>query len=141
MPNAAAYDPAERTRLIAAVVRQLTAALTTRDDAAIESLLMDDVICHFPGENPASGTYRGREAVMGFLRDLGVDLDAPPENDTHDVLSSEAHGLDLSTMSARRGGRQHTWRVIRLYHFTEDRVSEVFVTVEDVAALNAFLNS
>ena len=141
MPNVAAYDPAERARTIAAVVRQLTAALATRDAATISSLLSDDIVYHFPGDNPLAGTFHGREAVMGFFRSFRAHLDARPENDTHDVLSSEAHGSDLSTVSATRGGRHHSWRVIRIYHFTEDRISEIFVTVDDQAALDAFLNS
>ena len=141
MPDVAAYDPVERARTIAAVIRQLTAALATRDASTIESLLTDDVVYHFPGDNPLAGTYRGREAVMGFFRGFRAHLDAPPENDTHDVLSSEAHGSDLSTVSASRGTRRHAWRVVRIYHFTEDRISEIFVTVDDQAALDAFLNS
>ena len=141
MPGVATYDPAERARLIAAVVRQLTATLGTRDAATIESLLTDDVVYHVPGKNPFSGTFRGRAAVMGVLRGFEAHFDAPPKNDTHDVLSSEAHGSDLSTVSASRGGRDHTWRAIRTYHFTEDRISEIFVSVVDQAALDAFLNS
>ena len=134
-------DPAERARRNDAIVRRLMAALVARDGPAVEAMLTEDVVYHFPGQNPISGTFKGREAVMAFFRRFPTLLDGPPTMDTHDVLSSEAHAADLSTLTAQRGGRPHTWRTIRVYHLVEDRISEVFVTIDDQPALDAFLNA
>lgn len=136
-----AYDPEERSRRNAAIVRALTAALGARDGAAVEGLLTDDVVYHFPGRNPLSGTYRGTAEVMGFFRRFPTMLDGPPTTDTHDVLSSEAHGADMTALTASRGGRSHAWRAVRIYHLVEDRISEVFVTIDDQAAFDDFLNA
>lgn len=78
---------------------------------------------------------------MGFFRRFPTILDGPPAIEFHDVLSSEAHGADLSTFAASRSGRAHTWRAIRVYHFVEDRISEIFVTIDDQAAFDAFMNA
>ena len=135
------YDPAARARQNADIVRALTVALGARDAAAVEALLADDVAYHFPGRNPLAGTYRGRAEVMAFFRRFPTLLDGPPTTETHDVLSSEAHGADLSALTATRGGRSHAWRALRVYHLTEDRISEVFVTIDDQQAFDEFLNT
>ncbi len=136
-----AYDPAARARRNAEIVRALTVALGARDAAAVEALLADDVVYHFPGRNPLSGTYRGRIEVMAFFRRFPTLLDGPPTTDTHDVLSSEAHGADMTELTAKRGGRSHAWRAVRIYHLVEDRISEVFVTIDDQQAFDDFLNA
>jgi hypothetical protein len=135
------YDPAERSRRNAEIVRRLMNALAARDAQGVEALLTEDVVHHFPGQNPLAGTFTGREAVMAFFRRFPTLLDAPPTMDTHDVLSSEAHGVDLSTLTGERGGQRHSWRAVRIYHFVEDRISEVFVTIDDQPAFDAFLNA
>jgi uncharacterized protein len=135
------YDPDERARRNAAIVRRLIDALGARDGQAVEALLTEDVVYHFPGQNPMSGTFTGREAVMAFFRRFPTLLDGPPTMDTHDVLSSEAHAADLSTLTAKRGGRPHSWRTVRVYHLAEDRISEVFVTIDDQRAFDAFMNA
>ena len=56
-------------------------------------------------------------------------------------MASEAHGADLSTITVRRAGRERSWRQVSIYHFVEDRVSEVFVTIDDQAGVDAFLNA
>ena len=135
------YDPEARAQRNAEVVRALTVALGARDAAAVEALLADDVVYHFPGRNPIAGTYRGRAEVMAFFRRFPSLLDGPPTTDTHDVLSSEAHGADMSALTATRGGRSHAWRAVRIYHLAEDRISEVFVTIDDQQAFDEFLNA
>jgi len=137
---AAPYDRDERVAQVADVVRRMTRALSTRDAELVEGLMADDVVYHFPGSNPMSGTYRGRDEVMAFFRRFPTTLDGPPIIETHDVLASEAHGADLSQLVAERGGRRHTWRAVRIYHLAEERISEVFVTIEDQAAFDAFLS-
>jgi ketosteroid isomerase-like protein len=134
-------DAVARAKRNAEVVRDLMAALGARDAAAVEALLAEDVVYHFPGRNPAAGTYRGRSEVMAFFRRFPTLLDGPPTTDTHDVLSSEAHGADMTALTASRGGRSHAWRAVRIYHLVEDRISEVFVTIDDQAAFDDFMNA
>jgi hypothetical protein len=78
---------------------------------------------------------------MAFLRALPDVLRRAPSADGHDVLSSEARGAHLTTFTATRGGRTHTWRTIRVYHLgAGDRIVEILVTIEDQAAFDAFLS-
>ena len=117
------------------------AALNARDATGVEALLAEDVVYDFPGQNPMSGTFTGRDAVMAIFRRFPTMIDGAPTMDTHDVLSSEAHAADLSTLTAQRGGRQYSLRTVRIYHLVEDRISEVFVTIDDQPAFDAFMNA
>jgi len=60
---AAPYDRDARGAPVTDVVRRMTWALAARDAEAAAGLLTDDVAYHFPGSNPLSGTYRGRDEV------------------------------------------------------------------------------
>ena len=41
-----------------AVVRRMVDALQRADDAAINDLVGDEILYHFPGRSPVAGTYR-----------------------------------------------------------------------------------
>lgn len=122
-----------------AATREMVDALVRADGPAIAELLADDVVYHFPGRSPLAGTYRGRDEVMGLFRALAARLGAPPRLHSHDVLASEAHAVDLALHSADRGGRRFEWRAVRIYHFIGGRVSEIFLTIEDLYAFDAYL--
>lgn len=133
------YDAEERARSNARVVRAFLDALVAPDVPRITELLTDDVTYHFPGASPLAGTYRGRDEVLAFSPRLLAQFDTPVTLEIHDVLSSEAHAADFSTYRAGRGGRTFSWRTTRLYHLAKDRISEIYLTIEDQAAFDAFL--
>jgi hypothetical protein len=121
------------------IVRALLDALEARDLAAIGGLLSDDVAYHFPGHGPVAGSYRGRDAVLGLFRSFSGLFDAPLEMVSHDVVASEAHVVDLATYTGVRGGQSFSWNAVRLYHVEADRISEIWLMVGDVYALDEWL--
>jgi ketosteroid isomerase-like protein len=134
-----AYNADDKARTNAQLVRAFLDALAARDVPRISELLADDIVYHFPGENSIAGTYRGKAQVLAFLPRLPELLDEPPMFDVHDVLSSEAHGTDLSNYYGVRRGQRYSWRIVRVYHLTESQIVEIFVTVDDQAGLDWFL--
>lgn len=122
-----------------AVVRRMVDALHRADPVAIGEVLSDDVAYHFPGRSSLAGTYRGRAEVLGLFASVSRLLDGAPKLSTHDVVVSEAHVVELATHSAERGGRPFEWRVLRTYHVAEDRITEIWLTIEDVYAFDAYL--
>jgi ketosteroid isomerase-like protein len=132
----AAHDLADAKERI---VRALLDALEARDVAAISGLLTDDVVYHFPGRGPVAGTYRGRDEVIGLFREFAGLFDGPLEMASHDVVASEAHVVDLATYTGLRGGQPFTWNAVRLYHVDADRISEIWLMIGDVYALDAWL--
>lgn len=122
------------------IVRALLDALERRDAAAIGELLADDVVYHFPGRGPVAGTYRGRDEVLGLFRAVAGLFDGPLVMSSHDVVASEAHVLDLATYTGEREGQSFAWNAVRLYHVDEDRISEIWLMIGDIYALDLFLD-
>lgn len=122
-----------------AIVRRLMDALHRADLATMGELVSDDVVYHFPGRGPVSGTYRGRDEVLGLFPAFRRLLDAPPTSSSHDVVASEAHVVELTTLSAERGGRRHEWNVVRIYHVAEAEITEIWLMIDDINAFDAWL--
>jgi uncharacterized protein len=123
-----------------AVVRRMIDALQRADAAAVNELISDDIVYHFPGGSEVAGTYRGRAEVLGLLGALRRLLDGPPRLSNHDVAASEAHVVELSTNAAERNGRSHEWRVARIYHVGDaDRITEIWLMIDDLPAFEAWL--
>lgn len=122
-----------------AVVRRLIDALQRADVAAIGELVSDDVVYHFPGESPVAGTYRGREEVVELFSAFRRLLDGPPRMSSHDVVASEAHVVELTTLAAERGGRPHEWNAVRIYHVVEVDITEIWLMIDDLSAFDAWL--
>jgi ketosteroid isomerase-like protein len=121
------------------IVRRMLDALARGDSAAIGELLTDDVFCYVPGRSSVAGTYHGRAEVLEFV-DAFVELfDEPPAFDSHDVVASEAHVLDLATYTASRNGQSFAWNTVRLYHVDDDRISEIWLMIGDIYAFDSFL--
>ena len=122
------------------IVRRMLDALAQREVAAIGELLADDVFYYFPGRSSVAGTYHGREEVLGLFRAFAALFDAPPAFETHDVLASEAHVVDLATYTASRNSQPFTWNTVRLCHVEADRISEIWLLIGDIYAFDAFLD-
>lgn len=129
-----------RRRENEAIARAMVDALERGDGAAVAALLADGVVYHFPGRSPLAGTYRGRDAVMGLFSAMAARLGAPPRLHSHDVLASEAHAVDLAVHSAERGGTPFEWRAIRVYHVDHGRITEIFLTLGDPVAFDAYVD-
>jgi ketosteroid isomerase-like protein len=132
----ASLDLADRKERI---VRRLLDALERRDLTAIGDHLSDDVVYHFPGRGPVAGSYRGRAAVLGLFASFAGLFDGPLEMESHDVVASEAHVLDLATYTGSRGGQHFTWNAVRLYHVDGDRISQIWLMIGDIYAFDAWL--
>ncbi len=122
-----------------AVVRRMVDALQRADVVAIGELLSDDVVYHFPGRSAIAGTYRGRAEVLGLFGALSRLLGGPPRLSSHDVVASEAHVVDLATHAAERDGQPYEWHAVRIYHVTDDRITEIWLMIGDIYAFDGWL--
>jgi ketosteroid isomerase-like protein len=122
-----------------AVVRRMVDALQRADPAAIGELLSDDVVYYFPGRSEVAGTYQGRDEVLGLFRAFSRLLGGPPSLDSHDVVASEAHVVELATHAAGRNGPPYEWQAVRVYHIDADRISEIWLMIGDIYAFDAWL--
>jgi ketosteroid isomerase-like protein len=107
-------------------------------DDALETIA-DDILWHVGGDNPLSGEYRGKEAVLEFFMKFGQLTEGTYEADIHDILASEEHTVVIGTSTITRKGRTHTSRFVDIIHPANDgRAKEFWRFPEDQGADDEF---
>lgn len=107
-------------------------------EAAMDTI-HDDVVWHIIGDNPLSGDYKGKQAVMEMFAKYGQLTEGTSEFDIHDILGSEEHTVVIGTATATRHGRTHSSRFVDIVHPGPDgRAKEFWRFVEDQAADDEF---
>src|SRR5215831_7265861 len=88
--------------------------------------IADDVVWHAGGENPISGEYQGKQAVMDFFMKFGQLTEGTYEADIHDILATADHTVVIGTSTATRHGRTHTSRFVDVIHPDKDGKAKEF---------------
>jgi YbgC/YbaW family acyl-CoA thioester hydrolase len=121
-----------------ALVRRLHAAQNRfyhgEGDTALREVLSDRVVWHVPGQNAIAGTYRGIDAVLGYLarrRDLAAcTLTLHCEG----VLTGDGdHIAALTNGSADIDGSRRTWSTVGLYQIAAGRIASCHLLPLDPA--------
>lgn len=98
----------------------------------------DDVVFHWAGAGPVSGDHHGKAGYLAALQRLRGVVDRMGV-EAHDLLVSDDHAVVLNRGTYERGGESLTTNRVVVYHFSGDRISEVWVVDHDQAAVDAFL--
>ncbi len=77
--------------------------------------------------------------MLGLFGAFSRLLGGPPSLDSHDVVASEAHVVELATHAAARKGTPYEWQAVRIYHIDADRISEIWLMIGDIYAFDAWL--
>ena len=113
------------------LLRREYAGRERRDLEAVAATFHDDVVWHVPGRNQISGTYRGKEAVMGYVRHRQELAGGTFQITVVDVLANDVHGLVVASGRATRHDREWTWRGHGLYRFVDGKIAECWLLPED----------
>ena len=103
------------------------------------SYYTDDVVLHWAGNGPISGTYSGKAEYLAALQKLRSIVDGTSVEE-HDLLTSDDHAVVLNRGTYTRGDDSITTNRVVVYHFSGDKISEVWVVEEDQSAVDAFLS-
>lgn len=99
----------------------------------------EGIVWHSGGDNPISGEFQGKQAVMELFVKFGRLTEGTYEADVHDIVASDDHTVVIGTSTATRNGRTHTSRFVDVIHPAEDgRAKEFWRFVEDQAADDEF---
>jgi ketosteroid isomerase-like protein len=71
---------------------------------AISAALARDVVWRVPGNTIMSGEYRGRRAVVEFLRRTGLETNGTYRSRLHTVLANDEWGLAVYRALGTRNG-------------------------------------
>ena len=136
MESISAADAAEIAAIRAAVTRYATAWLAG-DRAAIAACYHDEFTLHYGGQNPLSGTHRGKVAALAALAEvarranrklLGID----------DVMAGPRRGAILVRELFSRGDRTAELERLLVYAVRDGLLSECWVYDRDQATVDSF---
>ena len=98
----------------------------------------EDVVFHYPGHNPLSGDYRGKDRVRRLLARAFELTGGSFRPEVHDILASDDHVAALVTVRAERHGRPVEWRSVDLFHVRDGKLSEHWVHEVDQDLVDRF---
>ncbi|MGH2721745.1 MAG: nuclear transport factor 2 family protein [Actinomycetota bacterium] len=120
------------------LLRRAEEAFSSGDLAALAGLLADDIVVHAPGRSPLAGEYRGRDAVFAYNARIFELSGGTYENEVHDILAGDEHGVILQRNRATRPGRELDVREVLVMHVRDGRILEVWEMYDDLAAYDRF---
>jgi ketosteroid isomerase-like protein len=116
---------------IETVVRSYVGAFARGDLDGAREHLADDIVYHVRGHHSLAGDHQGRDRVLDFFKQRSARTGDTFTYQPHDLLSSANHAVALGTISAQRGGVDHVWNVVTVYHVRGDKVSECWIIDAD----------
>ena len=76
-----------------------------RDALTVARALAEDVVWRVPGETVMSGEYRGRDAVLQFLRQTRVQTDNTYRTELKYAVADDVHAVAVYRARGERKGR------------------------------------
>jgi ketosteroid isomerase-like protein len=117
------------------LLRREYEAFASEDLAALDEIFADDIVYHVPGNNPFSGDYHGKAAVLRLFRE---DRRASFRSEIHDVLANDRHAVALTFVRGARGGRTLEDITVHVVHAVGGKITEAWFFPGDQAANDEF---
>jgi ketosteroid isomerase-like protein len=123
----------------AARVRSLFAAFRAGDLAAVEAVIRDDAVWHFPGRTgKLAGSHRGRDAILRFLLGVPTLTGGTFHLDLEDIVANDRSAVALFRGRAEREGRTLDNPTALVLRLAGGQVVEVREFVWDLFHVDAF---
>ncbi len=123
----------------AARVRQLFTAFVEADLAAIQTMIADDAVWHFPGRRgKLAGDHKGPQAILAFLMNVTSLTDGTFRVDLADVVANDHTAVALFRGTATRNGKPLDNPTCLQLRFEDGRVAEVWEFVWDLYHVDDF---
>jgi ketosteroid isomerase-like protein len=121
----------------AQVVRNLMAALSSRDRTGVEAVLAEDCVWRVPGHSALAGVYIGRREVLGLFGRLRRAIDGPATFDVIDVAESDSRAIFFQYGTVRIAGRAVRMKECLVYRVHDEKIVEVDEFQYDQTAFDA----
>jgi len=123
----------------ATLIRNLFAAFKDADLPAIERVVPDDAVWHFPGrDGKLAGDHAGRDAILGFLLNVGELTGGTFHLDLVDVIANDRHAIALFEGHGERNGRTLQNPTCLRMRIEEGQVVELWEFVWDLFHVDEF---
>ncbi len=112
-------------------------AFAQGDIDALNELFADDIVWHSPGDNPLAGDLHGKQEVFGLFARLNELADSF-EQELHDVIANDEHGVGLVSVRATRGERTLEQNAVHVWHMSDGQATEYWLHAYDQTEVDAF---
>jgi ketosteroid isomerase-like protein len=85
-----------------------------------------DLVWHISPGNRVSGTYEGRERVLGMLGGIVGSSAGTMDMHVDEVMASDTRGVVLLTVTAERDGKTYLAKEAHLNEFEGDKIRTVW---------------
>ena len=106
------------------IARKGYEAFASGDMDTVMATLADDIVWHTPGDNILSGDKVGKEAVLNFFGRLAQESGGTLNNEIHDLLANDDHGVALVTQSVTRNGKTVEGPSVHVFHMKNGQMTE-----------------
>jgi hypothetical protein len=115
-------------------------ALAAGDLATAAHSLTEDTVLHVPGRSTNTGTYTGRDAVVGFVAHAAEVTGGTLDLTVHRVLDDGEWGVALCTYTARRADRERPLEnnLAHVARLRDGRIAESWLHSRDQYAVDEF---
>lgn len=113
------------------LIRRTYQDFETVDLDLLRVVMADDVVWHEPGRSRLAGTYKGPEAVLGFLATLKSESGGTFKIEVLDVLSKPERVVVLQRETANRVGKDLNVIVAVEFEIHHEKITEVTVYQAD----------
>jgi ketosteroid isomerase-like protein len=113
------------------------AAFEAGDIATLNTLFTDDIVWHGAGRSFLGGDFFGKGEVLGVFARVTQEADSFRQK-VHAVLADDEHAIALVEAEASRGGKNATMQQVFVFHVSNSRIKEAWVTLHDVYAADEF---
>src|SRR5215216_536681 len=121
------------------VMRHYVEALEHKDRQAATAFWAYDILLHFPGRNPFSGDFLGKQAFLEHYGRLSTELGGTIElAEVHEVLLGAEHVIALVRERAVRGERILEFDRVNVYSCGGGKITEIWTYDYDPCALEEF---
>ena len=120
------------------LIRRTYLDFETVDLDLLRVVMADDVVWHEPGRSRLAGTYKGPEAVLGFLARLKSESGGTFKIEVLDVLSKPERVVALQRDTANRAGKDLNVIVAVEFEIHHEKITEVTVYQADTYLFDEF---
>lgn len=105
-----------------------------------EILLSDDVVWHWPGRSSVAGEYRGKDAVLGLVREFHRVARDRLHVEPTDILEGREYLMSFTHVTAEGEGRTLDCMMADAMRFGADgKVVEFWTLSNDQGAVDSFI--
>ena len=105
-------------------LRNMYDAFAKGDVETVMGQLTDDIEYHISGRSPVSGSYLGKDEVLGFFGKLMQLSGGTFRLEVEDILANDEHGVVLTIERGQRDGKTLNNRAVHVWDIRDGKFAQ-----------------